>query len=76
MSTDDELCEISSETCTHPETIVCEKCPRYPRKTNITTEDDPTNKNMVIVKKDGKFVGKVSRFNNGFDENGYPLPME
>jgi len=36
---DNEPCEISSETCTHPETIVCEKCPRYPRKTTISKFD-------------------------------------
>ena len=45
-------------------------------KSKITTEDDPEDSNMVIVKKDGEFVGKVSKFNNGLDENGYPLPME
>ena len=43
---------------------------------SITTEDDPDDKDVVIVKKEGKPIGKVSRFNNGFDENGYPLPME
>jgi len=42
----------------------------------ITTEIDPTDETMVIVKKDGVMVGKCSRFNNGFDENGHPLPLE
>jgi hypothetical protein len=45
-------------------------------KSKITTEDDPEDRNMLIVKKDGEFVGKVARFNNGLDEDGYPIPME
>jgi hypothetical protein len=45
-------------------------------KPKITTEKDPKNPQMVIVKKDGIIVGSVSKFNNGFDENGFPLPME
>jgi len=46
------------------------------KQTGVTTEDDPNNKSMVVVRKNGKIVGKVSRFNNGLDEDGYPLPME
>jgi hypothetical protein len=45
-------------------------------KPEITIEDDPKNPQMVIVKRNGIVLGSVARFNNGFDENGYPLPME
>ena len=42
----------------------------------IEIKDDPDNCNVVIVVKDGEAIGKVSRFNNGFTKDGYPLPLE
>ena len=42
----------------------------------IVIEDDEHDKKIVTVKRNGKHIGKVSKFNNGFDKNGYPLPME
>jgi hypothetical protein len=42
----------------------------------ITSEIDLEDDTMVIVKKDEEVIGKCQRFNNGFDEKGYPLPLE
>ena len=52
--------------------IQCE----YPKKA-ITFEEDKNDKNLpVVVKRNGKEIGRVAKFNNGFTKDGHPLPLE
>ena len=46
------------------------------QKINIETKNDPTDRNVIIVIRNGKPIGKCTRFNNGFTKDGYPLPLE
>jgi hypothetical protein len=45
-------------------------------ETKIILKDDPIDKDMIIVIRNGKPIGKCTRFNNGFTKDGYPLPLE
>jgi len=44
----------------------------------ITQEDRPEeNKELpIVIKREGKKIGRVARFNNGLSEDGIPLPLE
>jgi len=45
-------------------------------QSSIIVVDDPGDKDMVIVKKGEKPVGRCACFNNGFTRDGLPLPLE
>ena len=49
-----------------------------PYDDGVTFEDDPfTDRDFpIVVKRDGIVIYRGARFNNGFDRDGTPLPME